>query len=171
MNEIAWLSHGGPGSGRYPKGSGKNPRSEIRKKIRASNKIRKKNAVNTYYINIVLNWLTSININKKEGRIERTQYKIKKYKYKGKDPTKLKKYEEGLQSDLKKMKAYSVDNVKRYKEIDNFIKKEFNIPLREVRRQKITGIKPAILLDTGNMLVAGVSPAWQQYKKVKKSKF
>ena len=159
MNEIAWLSHGGPGSGRYPKGSGKNPRSEIRKKIRASNKIRKKNAVNTYYIN------------KKEGRIERTQYKIKKYKYKGKDPTKLKKYEEGLQSDLKKMKAYSVDNVKRYKEIDNFIKKEFNIPLREVRRQKITGIKPAILLDTGNMLVAGVSPAWQQYKKVKKSKF
>ena len=159
MNEIAWLSHGGPGSGRYPKGSGKNPRSEIRKKIRASNKIRKKNAVNTYYIN------------KKEGRIERTQYKIKKYKYKGKDPTKLKKYEEGLQSDLKKMKAYSVDNVKRYKEIDNFIKKEFNIPLREVRRQKITGIKPAILLDTGNMLVAGVSPAWQQYKKVKKSTF
>lgn len=159
MSEIAWLSHGGPGSGRYPKGSGKNPRSEIRKKIRASNKIRKKNAVNTYYIN------------KKEGRIERTQYKIKKYKYKGKDPTKLKKYEEGLQSDLKKMKAYSVDNVKRYKEIDNFIKKEFNIPLREVRRQKITGIKPAILLDTGNMLVAGVSPAWQQYKKVKKSKF
>ena len=159
MNEIAWLSHGGPGSGRYPKGSGKNPRSEIRKKIRASNKIRKKNAVNTYYIN------------KKEGRIERTQYKIKKYKYKGKDPTKLKKYEEGLQSDLKKMKAYSADNVKRYKEIDNFIKKEFSIPLREVRRQKLTGIKPAILLDTGNMLVAGVSPAWQQYKKVKKSKF
>ena len=159
MSEIIWLSHGGPGSGRYPKGSGKNPRSEIRKKIRASNKIRKKNAVNTYYIN------------KKEGRIERMQYKIKKYKYKGKDPTKLKKYEEGLQSDLKKMKAYSVDNVKRYKEIDNFIKKEFNIHLREVRRQKITGIKPAILLDTGNMLVAGVSPAWQQYKKVKKSKF
>lgn len=159
MSEIAWLSHGGPGSGRYPKGSGKNPRSEIRKKIRASNKIRKKNAVNTYYIN------------KKEGRIERTQYKIKKYKYKGKDPTKLKKYEEGLQSDLKKMKAYSVDNVKRYKEIDNFIKKEFNIPLREVRRQKITGIKPAIILDTGNMLTIGVSPAWQQYKKVKKSKF
>lgn len=159
MNEITWLSHGGPGSGRYPKGSGKNPRSEIRKKIRASNKIRKKNAVNTYYIN------------KKEGRIERTQYKIKKYKYKGKDPTKLKKYEEGLQSDLKKMKAYSIDNVKRYKEIDNFIKKEFNIPLREVRRQKITGIKPAIILDTGNMLTIGVSPAWQQYKKVKKSKF
>lgn len=159
MSEITWLSHGGPGSGRYPKGSGKNPRSEIRKKIRASNKIRKKNAVNIYYIN------------KKEGRIERTQYKIKKYKYKGKDPTKLKKYEEGLQSDLKKMKAYSADNVKRYKEIDNFIKKEFNIPLREVRRQKLTGIKPAILLDTGNMLVAGVSPAWQQYKKVKKSKF
>ena len=159
MSEITWLSHGGPGSGRYPKGSGKNPRSEIRKKIRASNKIRKKNAVNTYYIN------------KKEGRIERTQYKIKKYKYKGKDPTKLKKYEEGLQSDLKKMKAYSIDNVKRYKEIDNFIKKELNTPLREVRRQKITGIKPAILLDTGNMLVAGVSPAWQQYKKVKKSKF
>ena len=23
MNEIIWLSHGGPGSGRYPKGSGK----------------------------------------------------------------------------------------------------------------------------------------------------
>ena len=23
MNEITWLSHGGPGSGRYPKGSGK----------------------------------------------------------------------------------------------------------------------------------------------------
>ena len=54
---------------------------------------------------------------------------------------------------------------------DNFIKKEFNIPLREVRRQKITGIKPAIILDTGNMLTIGVSPAWQQYKKVKKSKF
>ena len=118
MSEITWLSHGGPGSGRYPKGSGKNPRSEIRKKIRASNKIRKKNAVNMYYIN------------KKEGRIERTQYKIKKYKYKGKDPTKLKKYEEGLQSDLKKMIAYSIDNVKRYKEIDNFIKKELNIRLR-----------------------------------------
>ena len=56
-------------------------------------------------------------------------------------------------------------------EVINSIKKEFNIPLREVRRQKITGIKPAILLDTGNMLAIGVSPAWQQYKKVKKSKF
>ena len=30
MNEITWLSHGGPGSGRYPKGSGK--KNEIRKK-------------------------------------------------------------------------------------------------------------------------------------------
>lgn len=30
MNEIVWLSHGGPGSGRYPKGSGK--KNEIRKK-------------------------------------------------------------------------------------------------------------------------------------------
>lgn len=33
MNNIAWLSHGGPGSGRYPKGSGeKNKKKEIRKK-------------------------------------------------------------------------------------------------------------------------------------------
>lgn len=27
MNNIVWLAHGGPGSGRYPKGSGKNPRA------------------------------------------------------------------------------------------------------------------------------------------------
>ena len=26
MNEITWLSHGGPGSGRYPKGSGEKNR-------------------------------------------------------------------------------------------------------------------------------------------------
>ena len=31
MNEITWLSHGGPGSGRYPKGSGKNPRGAYKK--------------------------------------------------------------------------------------------------------------------------------------------
>lgn len=35
--EITWLSHGGPGSGRYPKGSGK-------KYLKKSNKLRKENA-------------------------------------------------------------------------------------------------------------------------------
>lgn len=38
MNEIVWLSHGGPGSGRYPKGSGENPYQHVswrkRRKIR-----------------------------------------------------------------------------------------------------------------------------------------
>lgn len=34
MNEITWLSHGGPGSGRYPKGSGKKYLKSNRKKIR-----------------------------------------------------------------------------------------------------------------------------------------
>lgn len=37
MNEIIWLAHGGPGSGRYPKGSGKNPKGvykTLKKSIR-----------------------------------------------------------------------------------------------------------------------------------------
>lgn len=32
--DIIWLSHGGPGSGRYPKGSGEHPRGELRKNMR-----------------------------------------------------------------------------------------------------------------------------------------
>lgn len=160
MNEIVWLSHGWPGSGRYPKGSGENPRGEIRKKLRESNKIRKKEAVNTYYIN------------KKIGNIERKQYKIRKYEYKGKDATKIKNKENKLQSDLNKMKKYSTSNVKKYKEIDDFITTKLNTPIREVRRRKITGVKPRIginLSGGGLSLILGAST--QQYYKVKKSKF
>lgn len=36
MNEIVWLSHGGPGSGRYPKGSGK---KYIKKQVKKLNKL------------------------------------------------------------------------------------------------------------------------------------
>lgn len=51
MNEIAWLSHGGPGSGRYPKGSGK---KYIKKQVKKLNKLAidyqfKKNEYNTHY--------------------------------------------------------------------------------------------------------------------------
>lgn len=38
MNNITWLAHGGPGSGRYPKGSGKNPRGAYRTLKRISKK-------------------------------------------------------------------------------------------------------------------------------------
>lgn len=41
MQEIVWLSHGGPGSGRYPKGSGENPRSGRRRVARKLSKIMK----------------------------------------------------------------------------------------------------------------------------------
>lgn len=34
MNEITWLSHGGPGSGRYPKGSGKKYKKQQRKRLK-----------------------------------------------------------------------------------------------------------------------------------------
>ena len=34
MNEITWLSHGGPGSGRYPKGSGKKYKRQQRKRLK-----------------------------------------------------------------------------------------------------------------------------------------
>ena len=55
MNEIVWLSHGGPGSGRYPKGSGENPRSEIRKKNKIMEK-RIRNANKTYdAVNDIIN--------------------------------------------------------------------------------------------------------------------
>ena len=33
MNEIVWLSHGGPGSGRYPKGSGKKYKKQQKKRV------------------------------------------------------------------------------------------------------------------------------------------
>ena len=36
MNEIVWLSHGGPGSGRYPKGSGK---KYVKKQVKKLNKL------------------------------------------------------------------------------------------------------------------------------------
>lgn len=38
MENIVWLAHGGPGSGRYPKGSGKNPRGAYRTLKRISKK-------------------------------------------------------------------------------------------------------------------------------------
>lgn len=46
MNEITWLSHGGPGSGRYPKGSGENPRSE---KVFISGSSKTQNKKSPYY--------------------------------------------------------------------------------------------------------------------------
>lgn len=36
MSNFNWLSHGGPGSGRYPKGSGKNPRKAYKTLKRVS---------------------------------------------------------------------------------------------------------------------------------------
>ena len=48
MNEITWLSHGGPGSGRYPKGSGKKytkrKKKELKQKVKELNQIAKKRA-------------------------------------------------------------------------------------------------------------------------------
>ena len=44
MNDIIWLSHGGPGSGRYPKGSGQYNKRSIRKKIKTMNKYQVKDA-------------------------------------------------------------------------------------------------------------------------------
>lgn len=51
MNEIIWLSHGGPGSGRYPKGSGK---KYIKKQVKKLNKLSanyqfKKHKYNMHY--------------------------------------------------------------------------------------------------------------------------
>ena len=47
MDNIIWLSHGGPGSGRYPKGSGKKyEKKELKRKVKTLNKVEKERARN-----------------------------------------------------------------------------------------------------------------------------
>ena len=48
-DEIIWLSHGGPGSGRYPKGSGKKyEKKELKRKVKSLNKNEKERTRNYY---------------------------------------------------------------------------------------------------------------------------
>lgn len=45
MENIVWLAHGGPGSGRYPKGSGKKyEKKQLKKKVKTLNKVEKERA-------------------------------------------------------------------------------------------------------------------------------
>lgn len=113
MNEIVWLSHGGPGSGRYPKGSGKNPRSG-------------KNIINKERI---------INISKKIKMKDRphTDYNIDKW---GKDKDSNILFVTGIAGSGKSTLArkYAKDNNADYINIDLYTFKTANKYLKDMSK-------------------------------------
>lgn len=156
MNDIIWLSHGGPGSGRYPKGSGENPRGAIR----SANKLRRKNA------RLLDKWLH------KRAAVYRTAKRFAKLEKKVDNNTARGDYvnkanrlnEKAIKntSEMKNIEKEIAFNTKEHKKIESFITKKMNTPLKEVRRDTV--LHPAAI----PLLAVGIPPRTVTYYKVKK---
>ena len=136
MNDIVWLSHGGPGSGRYPKGSGENPRSEIRKKNKA--------------IRSELHTLNKYGRHKARldyARIQTHQYMqdlktkpvrtvLKGITYRGVDVVSRMRYRT---QGKEKLDAQAKAKQKKINDAKKFIESNYNVTLRTVRRPTVVG--------------------------------
>ena len=123
--EITWLSHGGPGSGRYPKGSGEHPKGEIKRLNRLSrgytranyHRYKNENKSNSQSAKAIKFQNLGISYNSKKAKALK-----KKMKY-----------------DLKvsEMKNVMESDAKQINEIKAKINNKMGIPLKTVKRSTV----------------------------------
>lgn len=154
MNEIIWLSHGGPGSGRYPKGSGKKYLKTANRYSRGytrANYHRLKNQRKADRHNKLADWYET-------HMHERHSYERKAQKETAqqlKYQTKADNLSQIMQADQKK-----IDSIK------NRLTKSMNIPLKTVQRKTVVDGYPVIIPP----VFFGASVTKAQYTKYKVDK-
>ena len=118
MNDIIWLSHGGPGSGRYPKGSGEHPRGAIR----SANKLRRKNA------RLLDKWLHKrAAVYRTAKRFAKLEKKVDNNTARGDYVNKANRLNEKTiknTSEMKNIEKEIAFNTKEHKKIESFITKK-----------------------------------------------
>ena len=133
MNEIVWLSHGGPGSGRYPKGSGKKYLKTANRYSRGytrANYHRLKNQRKADRHNKLADWYET-------HMHERHSYERKAQKETAeqlKYQTKADNLSQIMQADQKK-----IDSIKTR------LTKSMNVPLKTVQRSTVVDGYPIII--------------------------
>lgn len=144
MNEITWLSHGGPGSGRYPKGSGK--KKEIRKNVKRLNKL----AVNYQ--------LKRHEYSQHFGNASRIAFKLNTKDLSIKKGTRLEKKFMKEVDKQEEIKSQALNMSKEYDRIEKYLKEKMNVKLMSIQS---TAIRPNIVTPWyGDMAII-------PYKKVK----
>ena len=128
MNEITWLSHGGPGSGRYPKGSGKKYLKKLNRYSRGYTRAHYHMIKNRDKATGYSEWANSYRRSGNKRQLNKKSKAAIKYQ---------------MESDrlAKVMKADQ-------KTIDSIAKRlatSMNVPLKTVQRSTIVDAKPIIM--------------------------
>lgn len=151
MNEITWLSHGGPGSGRYPKGSGK-------KYLKTANRYSRGYTRANYYR--LKNQRKADKHNKLADWYETHMHEHRSYERKAqKETAQQLKYQTKADSLSRIMQA----DQKKIDSIKNRLTKSMNIPLKTVQRSTVVGGYPIIIPP----IFFGGSVTTEKYTKYK----
>ena len=151
--EITWLSHGGPGSGRYPKGSGKKNLS-----LHGLNKLSKRAARIDH------------KVNKKENKYNKLVDKYQKAKNKG-NINRSQKFESKAWKTMGKLLSgdlYTKQKEAQQKVLNGrkIVEKHLNTSLRIVKGKIVTSVVPYLL--PGPILGVHINTIpYAKFKKVK----
>lgn len=128
MNEITWLSHGGPGSGRYPKGSGKKYIKKLNRYSRGYTRAQYHMIKNRDKATGYREWADSYRRSGNKHQLNKKSQAAKKYQ---------------IESDrlAKVMKA----DQKTIDSIAKRLTKSMNVPLKTVQRSTVVDARPIIM--------------------------
>lgn len=128
MNEITWLSHGGPGSGRYPKGSGKKYLKKLNRYSRGYTRAHYHMIKNRNKAISFREWADSYRQSDNKRQLNKKSKAAIKYQ---------------MESDrlAKVMKA----DQKKIDSIRNRLTKSMNVPLKTVKRKTVVDGYPIII--------------------------
>ena len=149
MNEITWLSHGGPGSGRYPKGSGK-------KYLRTLNRYSRGHTRAHYHM-----------IKNRDKAISFREW-ADSYRQSGNKRQYNKKSQAAMKYQMESDRLAKVMKADQ-KTIDSIAKRlatSMNVPLKTVQRSTIVDAKPIIMPPFYGATV--VTSKYTKYKVDKK---
>lgn len=148
MNEIVWLSHGGPGSGRYPKGSGKKYLKKLNRYSRGYTRA---------HYHMIKNRDNAIGYREWADSYRRSGNK-RQYNKKSRAAIKYQ-----IESD-RLAKVMNADQ-KTIESIAKRLNKSMNVPLKTIQRKTVVDAKPIIMPP-----VFGATMVTSEYTKYKVDK-
>lgn len=136
--EITWLSHGGPGSGRYPKGSGERPRGEIKRLNRLSKRdarlnyrlVSRQTVADTYHDAA----------KSAHARFDNAKGYFEKRKIR-KQVSNALKNQVKWDTKVSEIKDLRIENSLKMQNIKKYINEILNTPLRTVKKTTIVSLK------------------------------
>lgn len=149
MNEIVWLSHGGPGSGRYPKGSGKKYLKKLNRYSRGYTRA---------YYHMIKNRDNAIGYREWADSYRRRGNK-RQYNKKSKAAIKYQMKSDKL-AEVMKADQKTIDSIAKR------LNKSMNVPLKTVQRRTAVDARPIIMPPVFGATV--VTSKYTKYKVDKK---